>query len=406
MKKLFTILVSAVLLTASAFTQTPQKFSYQAVIRNGSDQLVTNQTIGIRISILHGSISGTAVYQETQTPTSNANGLVTIEIGSGTTMYNFSAIDWASGPYFIKTEIDPAGITNYTITGTSQLLSVPYALYAKTAENGFSGNYEDLNNKPVSIDEDKTDDVTISGNQSIGGNKTYTGSISVPAPVNATDAATKDYVDGILRTLGILPNNYTGLVTDIEGNNYKTVTIGTQIWMAENLRTATLNNGSELSIFVGAMNWSASTTPGYCWYNDDAVASRANYGALYNWYAINTGNLCPTNWHAPTDAEWSELETYLGGISIAAGKLKENGTMHWASPNEGATNESGFTALPGGGRDINGVFYSATNVGYWWSATEASSISALYRLMDFELTSVFRSTVEKQAGFSVRCVKD
>lgn len=197
-----------------------------------------------------------------------------------------------------------------------------------------------------------------------------------------------------------------GLVTDIEGNNYKTVTIGTQIWMAENLRTATLNNGSELSIIVGALNWSESTTPGYCWHNDDAVAFKANYGALYNWYAINTGNLCPTNWHVPSDAEWSELETYLGGISIAAGKLKENGTMHWASPNEGATNESGFTALPGGGRAINGVFYSAINVGCWWSATEASSVSALYRLMDFELTSVFRSTIEKQAGFSVRCVKD
>ncbi len=161
MKKLFTFLVY-VLLTASVFAQSPEKMSYQAVIRNSSDQLVTNQVIGMQISILQGSTIGLAVYVETQTPTTNENGLVSIEIGAGTTSDDFSAIDWANGPYFIKTETDTAGGTNYTITGTSQLLSVPYAMHAKTAETVTGGitetdpvftawdkDYNDLINTPA-----------------------------------------------------------------------------------------------------------------------------------------------------------------------------------------------------------------------------------------------------------------
>ena len=126
MKRILTIL-AVVLLTASVFAQAPQKMSYQAVIRNSSNALVISHTVGMKISILQGSSTGTAVYTETQTPTTNANGLVTIEIGSGA---GFNTIDWSNGTYFIKTETDPAGGTTYTIEGTSQLLSVPYALYA------------------------------------------------------------------------------------------------------------------------------------------------------------------------------------------------------------------------------------------------------------------------------------
>jgi hypothetical protein len=131
MKRIIT-LITAIVLSTIAIAQSPQKMSYQAVIRNSSNALVISKTVGMKISILQGSAAGTAVYTETQTPSTNANGMVSIEIGGGA---GFSAIDWANGLYFIKTETDPAGGTNYTITGTSQLLSVPYALHAKTAES-------------------------------------------------------------------------------------------------------------------------------------------------------------------------------------------------------------------------------------------------------------------------------
>jgi len=139
MKKIITI-CAAILMTASVFAQAPDKMSYQAVIRNSSNALIVSTTLGMQISILLGSSSGTAVYEETQTPTSNTNGLVSLEIGEGTVVSgDFTTIDWANGPYFIKTETDPTGGTNYAIIGTSQLLSVPYALHAKTAETLMGG---------------------------------------------------------------------------------------------------------------------------------------------------------------------------------------------------------------------------------------------------------------------------
>jgi hypothetical protein len=135
MKKIYTLL-AALVLTASAFAQAPEKMSYQAVVRDASNNLVTSQAVGMQISILQGSVSGAAVYIETQTPTTNINGLVSIEIGSGSVVSGaFGTIDWGSGLYFIKTETDPTGGTTYTITGTSQLMSVPYALHANTADS-------------------------------------------------------------------------------------------------------------------------------------------------------------------------------------------------------------------------------------------------------------------------------
>ena len=139
MKKIYSIL-AGLLLTASVFAQAPQKMSYQAVIRNSSNTLITSAPIGMQISVLQGSASGTAVYVETQTPSTNANGLVSVEIGGGTVVSgNFSSINWATGPYFIKTETDPTGGTVYTITGTNELMSVPYALFSANGTPGPAG---------------------------------------------------------------------------------------------------------------------------------------------------------------------------------------------------------------------------------------------------------------------------
>jgi hypothetical protein len=135
MKRIFTIIIAG-LISASTYAQAPEKMSYQAVVRDGSNALVTSSSIGMQISILQGSSSGTAVYVETQTPTTNSNGLVSIEIGGGTIVSGtFTSIDWANGPYFVKTETDPTGGSTYSITGTSQLLSVPYTLYSKNSES-------------------------------------------------------------------------------------------------------------------------------------------------------------------------------------------------------------------------------------------------------------------------------
>lgn len=149
MKTLYTI-ITTIFLMVNTFAQAPEKMSYQAVVRDEAGALVSNQLIGMQISILQGGALGTAVYMETQTPTTNNNGLVTLEIGTGSVVSgNFTTIDWSSNTYFIKTETDPTGGSSYSISGTSQLLSVPYALHATTAANTFSGNYEDLTNLPT-----------------------------------------------------------------------------------------------------------------------------------------------------------------------------------------------------------------------------------------------------------------
>ncbi|MGA1977669.1 MAG: FISUMP domain-containing protein [Bacteroidales bacterium] len=191
-----------------------------------------------------------------------------------------------------------------------------------------------------------------------------------------------------------------------DGQQYKTVKIGSQVWMAENLRTTSLNDGQTIPMVTDNAAWSASTSPAFCWYKNDEVSYKPVYGALYNWYAVNTGRLCPEGWHVPTDAEWTALITYLGGESVAGGKLKETGRIHWISPNEGATNESGFTALPGGSRLGTGSFYFMVFSGLWWSATDSYSSLAWLRSMHYDQSSVRRSTYGKRSGFSVRCIKD
>jgi len=194
-------------------------------------------------------------------------------------------------------------------------------------------------------------------------------------------------------------------MTDIEGNVYNIVTIGTQTWMAENLKVTKYNNDTVIPLVTGS-TWENLTTPAYCWYDNDEETYKDTYGALYNWFTVNTGMLCPTGWHVPTDVEWTELINFLGGENVAGGKLKEIGTDHWVSPNNGATNEIGFTALPGGYRNFDGVFYNIGENGNWWSSTEDGMGGAWYRKIQNSIADVSRLSYMKQRGFSIRCVKD
>ncbi|MGD9977589.1 MAG: fibrobacter succinogenes major paralogous domain-containing protein [Bacteroidales bacterium] len=208
-------------------------------------------------------------------------------------------------------------------------------------------------------------------------------------------------------TYGEIRTFRTSTITDVDGNAYNIVTIGTQTWMAENLRTSKYNDGTAIPYVTDDMEWS---TPAYSWYNHDASTYKNSYGALYNWYTVNTGKLCPANWHVPTDDEWTVLTDYLGGTSVAGGKLKETGTTHWRSPNAGATNESRFTALPVGyyRYDNGGMFGHFGLVGYWWSSTEYNTLktTAWNRQMIYTTTVVDRNYLKKSYGLSVRCIKD
>jgi uncharacterized protein (TIGR02145 family) len=191
-------------------------------------------------------------------------------------------------------------------------------------------------------------------------------------------------------------------IYDIEGNKYRTIAIGTQIWTAENLKSTRYNDGTDIPFVPDVNPWASLKTPGYCWYNNDSVG----YGAIYNWYAVNTGKLCPEGWHVPTDEEWTILTDYLGGKSVAGGMIKETGTSHWLSPNTGASNESGFTGLPSGYRNYAGGFNDISYYGFWWTSTEWSSTSAWYRDVFYNYFSVDRSNSNKKSGANVRCLKD
>jgi uncharacterized protein (TIGR02145 family) len=196
-----------------------------------------------------------------------------------------------------------------------------------------------------------------------------------------------------------------GSVVDIDGNTYKTVTIGTQTWMAENLKTTKYNDGTPIPLVTDNTTWKSLITPAYCWYNNDASTYKDTYGALYNWYAAASGKLCPTDWHVPTDVQWSILSTYLGGESVAGDKMKEEGATHWKNFNNASTNVSGFTALPGGGR-VGGSFSSIEESGAWWSSTEANTDYALCRELDDNIVELLTGGLEKNMGFSVRCIKN
>jgi uncharacterized protein (TIGR02145 family) len=596
MKKLFT-LIMVILITSNAFTQSPQKMSYQCVVRNASGVLVINQSVGIRISILQGTAFGTMVYQEIYNPNpqSNVNGLISIEIGGGIPIIGtFSTINWASGSYFLKTEIDLTGGTNYTIIGTSQLLSVPYALYSRTTGNVFSndllvngltvgrgngaiatnaafgnqalysnttgnfntatgtqalflnttgynntttgyaalyfnttgynntsngyaalysnttgsentasgrdalgfnttgqqntatgyrailnnteghgntangyqsgytntnGNYNvflgyeagffETGSNKLFIDNQRRANesdartksliygtfdtnpanqvLTINGNVNVNNNKIT----NVANPVNAKDAATKDYVDAMQTQIEMLKNTLKagGIVTDIDGNPYCTVIIGTQTWMAENLKTTKYNDGTPIPKVTDAAEWGSllvrnmddySISGAYCWYNNDSLYEK-DYGKLYNFGAVATSRLCPVGWHVPNTQEWRTLwlpykvlENPITNSYSDCYELMESGMKHWITGL--GTNETGFTAMPGGYRSGNEVINEGpafVGIGitslYWSSGGLIYGSFANYLCIpvgDGYGKTPMSSMVPASRGLSVRCLKD
>lgn len=194
-------------------------------------------------------------------------------------------------------------------------------------------------------------------------------------------------------------------ITDIDGNTYNTVIIGKQAWTVENLKTTKYSDGTSIQLVTDASEWSVLSSDGYCWYDND-INNKNTYGALYNWYGVSAGELCPDGWHVPTDEEWDQLLTYLGGSAGAGGKMKEAGTIHWHSPNTEATDESGFTALPGGYRLNNGIFDNIAKGANFWSSSEDNTSTARVYSTGYNFGNIYRSSTEKKSGFSVRCIRD
>ncbi len=195
-------------------------------------------------------------------------------------------------------------------------------------------------------------------------------------------------------------------LSDIEGNTYKTVKIGSQLWMAENLKTTMYNDGTPIPVVSDSSAWRKLKVPACCFY-DNKMSNKNTYGVLYNWYTVKTNKLCPNGWHVPDELEWNLLTGYLGQFNIAGGKLKEKGTGHWKSPNTGATNEAGFTALPGGYRYGGGQFAGIGEIGHWWSSVETGTdIGWDFYLYFISEAMGDQMSVPKQYGASIRCIKN
>ncbi len=382
MKKL-TILFAALTIVLTLQAESPQKISYQAIIRNTKGVLVTNTTIEMQISIYFYVSKTTTknVYVETHTPVTNENGLVSIEIGTGNVVTGvFADIDWEARLFYLKTEIDPGGRTGYTITSDTQILSVPYALHAKTA--------------------------TIAQSAEIA-----------TTALTATTALSATSVNISGRDIVL------DYCIDADNNVYKTVKIGTQVWMAENLRTTKYRNGEIISKVTASATWDGLTTGAWS-NNSNKDVNGILFGHLYNWFAVaDSRNIAPAGWHVATDAEWTTLENYLianGGNwdgtttgdkiakSIASVNLWESSSTAGSMGNESTMNNlTGFTAYPGGYRLFSGTSIVPGSNCQWWTSTESTSEYAWDRYLGIDAGGgLGRGSYDKNGGFYVRCVKD
>ncbi len=230
---------------------------------------------------------------------------------------------------------------------------------------------------------------------------------NVTNPTENQDAVTKIYADSLYNNLiNQLYKQKILKVIDNDGNEYEHIQIGNQLWFTENLRTSTYNDGTLIPKVTGTSEWTSLTSGAFCWYNNDSTNNEAIYGKFYNWYAVNTGKLCPENWRVPTDSDWAELGAFLGGNSGAGGKLKETGTTYWYSPNTGATNETGFSARGAGYRWSDGTFFQKKGYAVWWSTSIRDNNYSWMRAVFYDENQLYRDYLPKSAGFSIRCVRN
>ena len=391
--KTFLTLSLQLLISTFLFAQSPLGIPYQAVMRNADGSVMASSAVDLTFMIHDGSAIGTVVYQESHSLTSNAQGLVSCVVGNGVVSQgNFANINWGNGAKFLHV------MMGTTDLGTQQMLSVPYALYS----NGVGVNVSATG-----------DTLTIGGN-----------SVIVPG-ISAANPNHGGLGSQVLVGNSTCANEYIS-VTGCGGQSsltydertYDLLEIGGQCWFADNLATDQYSNGDLIPTGLNDTTWQYTTAGAYSIYNNDS-ANDVIYGKLYNWYTtVDTRGLCPTGWHVPTDCEWMYLEGSIGMpiIDQEAGNARgttEGGalksTTNWLSPNVGATNSLGFSALPGGYRNSGGTYYNIGDSGYWWSSTDFDSslfILAWHRRLSKNSSDVFRALPVMLSGLSVRCIKD
>ena len=424
MKKFYAILCIAIASLTQLQAQAPQGFNYQATVRNSSGDLIINTNVYFKFNVIQGSQTAVPIFTETHYVPTDDLGQVNLVIGQGTpTTGTFSELDWSLGSYYLGIELSINGTNNYVAMGTTQLLSVPYALYA---ENSGNSTPTTPNLEAVLAENNSANNQQIKDLQD---------------PTEAQDAVTKNYtyskaeVDALLANLqsqidDLDTDNSSGSVTDQDGNTYDYLTYGNQVWTVENAEMVTYRDGTPIPQVPLDADWENLTTGAWAYYPNNPANPR-----LYNWYAVMgihdeaslsdaslRKEFAPQGWHVPSDAEWTTLENYLiannynydgttTGNKIAKAMASTTGwsslTELGAPGNDQSTNNSsGFNAFPVGYRNYYGSFLNEGYIAFFWSSTENNTDSAWYRNLNINNSNVDRNDYNKRNGWSVRFVRD
>jgi uncharacterized protein (TIGR02145 family) len=391
MRFAFTILL--LLLNFFLRGQAPALIPFQAIARNAAGEPLASSALNARFTMHDGTASGAVVWQELQTVSTSALGLFTAQLGSSVSLTN---VNWDGGSKFIQVELDLGN--GFIDIGTQQMLSVPYALHAGSVH---------LN-------------VSASGDTLFVGDGSY---VIIPGISEANSFTTGT----TLHTCGA-PNVHNpdltyGTMTDQEGNVYKTIAIGTQVWMAENLNTSIYRNGDAIATGLSDAAWNNSyytQAAAWAYYNNDSTL-KCPYGKLYNWYAcIDDRQICPMGWHMPSEAEWGLLVQVVDSIwgveiignsyNTAGGAMKSLGTIDdgmglWIAPNEGASNASGFSSLPAGYKNGSGGYNEFGSRSIWWTSTAYFAAAISFNIRNISYT-IEGGATNRRNGLSVRCIRD
>ncbi len=423
MKYLSLLLTAYLLLTTGAFAQAPQVFNYQAVLRDTSGQVIASENVNLKISILKGSAEGAEVFTETHATQTNEYGLVNLRIGSVSSMED---IAWGEDAYFIQVEL------NGVVMGASQLLSVPYALYSKGSADAFSGDYNDLVNKP------DMDDLIHFPDPQQGDMLVYDGNEWQSIPLGE-EGSVLTIQNGMPMWLAPLDPD---VLIDVDGNVYPVLEFGQQEWMGENLRTTRYRDGTTIPTGLSHAEWVNTSSGAYAVFPHDnwnGINSEEEMieavGLLYNWNAaVDPRGLCPDGWRVPSKEDWVQLKNHIisnyddidetnAGNSLKSCRQVNsplggdcNTTVYprWNDgENEYGTDNFDFGAHGSGARFRYGSYYYFGRYAHWWTTTPVDPNEPPYvqgfaynYTLAYFLGNILEQMNDKIDGFSVRCVRD